>query len=276
MYPDRTHIYKFIKIEFGLGKKDLAAKLFFDSSNLAPSRPYDTARIYDAVFKKESKDAEEKIQNSLKYFLREFEGLLADIWNKNYEDFVTGLLQRANVTPPKDIPVGGISTPLIQSEISADQVRDLFLKITEHYGIMEIINRKPAVFYRKDSDNLYVYIGEVDGLILNSPSIKNNMLLYVSMENFVEELRIQAFTIMANLNNHFDFEDESAFVDMEEDGASIEPNEPETMNGVLKSTPELVSTAANPLRLMETIFKEWGNFRNELNLLYEKIKSKAV
>jgi len=159
-----------------------------------------------------------------------------------------------------------------QHEMSADQMRGLFARAVAHFDVMEIINRRPAILYRDDSASLNVFARRIcDMLVLPYKEKHTDPMLYSAINSFWDKLNIQAVSITTILNRRFDFDDESAFINLEEDEIPVEPERAKRQIELPELTRELISQSADPLDIVERAHAEWGNFRNEMNLLYDEI-----
>jgi len=98
----RGLIYEFMKIHMGIKKEGLEKKAYRGETYFAPSKSYNPEELYKLAFEVGGEEIEIKILGKLKYFFREYEELLKDIWASKYKDFVMELLVRANVTPNKN------------------------------------------------------------------------------------------------------------------------------------------------------------------------------
>ena len=159
-------------------------------------------------------------------------------------------------------------------------MREIFVKVSDHFEVMEIINRKPAILYRADSAKLNLFTRRIESMLVIPFKEKHtDPMLYSGIKTFFEMLRIHVLAIDAYLNSRFDFDEETAF---EDKTAFINLDEEEEVTASKRGaelielpvlTCELISQSADPLSMMELSVKEWGNYRNEMNLLYNEICS---
>ena len=150
-------------------------------------------------------------------------------------------------------------------------MRDKFIETTNKYGIMGIINRKPAVLYRNDSAKLSVFIRYIEKyLITQYEQDYSGTDMYENINIFHEMLHIQSLSIEATLNRRYDYDDESAFIIMEEENP-IEPERASRLCKIPEITTEIVLSSNEPLHLLDIAVKDWGSFRNEMNILYNEI-----
>jgi len=177
------------------------------------------------------------------------------------------------------LPKNVVDSEEVKNKMSPKQIRDTFIKAVDYYKIMEIINRKPAVIYRADSTSLNVFRNQTNTLII-VPFQRNentgiDKATYASIKNFYDRIRILSLSVEASLNNRFDFEDESAFINMEEEAPTekkSKSNCAELPRLSREFIAENISESHDPLGLVELAIKQWGNFRDELNFLYNEIR----
>ena len=181
---------------------------------------------------------------------------------KKYEDFFTGYTNNfgsaaSNIEPVKN------------EKSDAEQVRDFFVAAAQQFKVMESINRKPAILNRTDSANLNIFLREIEHLI----SGRNlDSSLQIPIDNFTRALELKVLSLDATLNNRFGFENDAASCNMEEDDSdSAEGHEWVNRAGLPEWSIELVKAAEDPIYLLKMGISEWGNFRNEMNLLFETI-----
>ena len=223
-----------------------------------------------------------------------FEEIIKDLCGCDYESFVRELLRRAQENPQskgESRTAGKSSAALNFEAITPDnskeevvknkglqeQIQDKFIKLIEEFNIMNIINRKPAVFNRDDSSNLNVFLRKLDVIITNPyKSNSDSFDIYENIKIFKNMLRIETMTIDAGLNNRFSFEDDSALINMEDEGELLESKIPANTFGIPEITQELILESVNPIGVMNIGIREWGNFRNEINLLYKKIYESSL
>lgn len=113
MLPNEDHILDFVMQRWELKKKDIAEKYLKCEKSKLSKKPLreEPKRLYEVLFDIEnsSSAAHEKKENknellgALKIFMEESgcKEALADIWDKDYKDFVMELLKRA-ITKPKE------------------------------------------------------------------------------------------------------------------------------------------------------------------------------
>jgi hypothetical protein len=198
-----------------------------------------------------------------------------------YKEIILELLKRANVQPGNDaVEIATpqqVETPVTSgSGMSAAQMRKIFIDATEHFGIMEIINRQPAILYRSDSTKLEVFAGQIGELfIYTNKHATDDVVIFSNIKKFYEKLITQAMSIDHYMNTRFGWSDDPddvpAFINMEEDVVPLEQQKDSRLAEIPELTSNLVSEAIDPLRLIEIAHKDWGNIRNELNLLYSEI-----
>lgn len=126
--------------------------------------------------------------------------------------------QRIFHLPESEQEVRNSEAPIIaapQRKFTREEIQDLFLKATSACEVMDTINRKPAILNRNDSARLNAFLDRMDFLIPDTAPC--NDLLHSSIRSFIEALRIQVLSLDATLNNRFDFDDDTAFVNMEDD-----------------------------------------------------------
>lgn len=172
--------------------------------------------------------------------------------------------EESNSTVPVTVPQ--------QTELSPEQMRNMFLEAIDQYNIMDIINRKPAILNRHDSVCLNVFLEKMDMLTLNCNPLSSP--LCASIKSFIDNLQLQVLSLDATLNNNFSFADEKAAINMEGDEDLAANTENITRRlGIPELSAELIVDAADSTRLLEIAVKEWGNFRDIMNLLFEEISS---
>lgn len=196
---------------------------------------------------------------------------LGDSWNsEDYRTFVMKLLEltRRDISPP----VTAKKKPVIDSKSGSEQLQELFLKAIHGYKIMDIINREPAILNRYDAADLNNFLRDIETIL---PAYNScDVLLLTSIESFSNALRIQALSLDATLNNRFSFENENASVNMEDsDIDSVSGIEVKNRLELPEWSIELVESAKDPLHLLRVGISEWGNFRSEMNCLFERIRS---
>lgn len=154
----------------------------------------------------------------------------------------------------------------LKNGMSFERVRNIFMEGVRCFKVMDIVNRKPAILNREDSANLNIFIDRMDALIINSDYRSQiNPILHASIKNFTEALQIQTLSLDAALNNRFDFEDESASINMEEPGGCANQTRRPHQLEIPELSLTIISDANDPLHLLEIAVKEWGNFRNNMN-----------
>lgn len=210
-----------------------------------------------------------------------------DLKTEDIEDFYWSLLnqfQRIFRLPESEQKVDGSATPVVvtpQKKLSSEQVRDRFLEAVQHFKIMEIINRRPPIFNRMDSATLNVFLRKIDVLISKYDNHNDSLSLYTSISTFTESLQIQALSIEATLNWTFDFDDENASINMEDDGKSTKNKKysKKKITRKLKKVKipelsvELIANAEDPCSLIRIKVEKWANFRDEMNLPFHDISS---
>ena len=245
-----------------------------------------------AYFKKRTKlpGAWEKIQ---KAFSSEFttdietEDICVDLATEDSEVFYWSLLnqfQRIFHLPESEREIKNSETPLItapQRKLSSEEIRDLFLKATCACEVMDTINRKPAILSRDDSARLNAFLDRMDFLIPNTASC--NDLLLSAIRSFIEALRIQVLSLDATLNSRFGFDDDTAFVNMEDDkdwnknrekGCRKKGRREKVRSTKLPDLSlDLILESANPVNLAKLAVSEWGNFQDKMNQLFSEISS---
>lgn len=181
---------------------------------------------------------------------------------KNYEVFFAEYINSFGSTTSNIEPVANAKS-------DAEQVRDFFIAAAQQFKVMESINRKPAVLNRADSANLNVFLREIDHLI----SGRNlDSSLQMPIVSFIRALEIQVLSLDATLNNRFGFDNNSASFNMEVDDSDPAERRRWVSRAELPEwSIELVQTSEDPIGLLRSGISEWGNFRNEMNLLFETI-----
>lgn len=202
-------------------------------------------------------------------------GICVDLTTADPEVFYWSLLnqfQRIFHLPESEREANDLASPVSappQKQITSEQVQKLFLEEVQQYKVMDIINRKPAIFNRYDTADLSVFLDRIDILLPhNNPY---DASLNASIRSFVEDLRLKVITIDANLNRRFPSDDETASINMEnhEEDCGNYPNP----CGIPEFTPELFNSACDPVALLGIVVREWGNFRDKMNRLFEDISS---
>jgi len=124
--------------------------------------------------------------------------------------------------------------------------------------------------YRSDSTKINVFLRRIDAVLL-IPYRRNcaDTKIYPSIKAFHDALRVQALSIEAGLNRRFDFDDKSAWIDMENFASrKTKTNVPE-LPGL---TRRVVKKSPDPVGLLGIAIEEWGNLRDEMNFLYGEIR----
>ncbi len=217
----------------------------------------------------------------------ETEDLCVDLTTDDSEVFYWSLLnqfQRIFHLPESEREVKSSETPLIaapQRKLSSEEIRDLFLKATCACEVMDTINRKPAILSRDDSARLNAFLDRMDFLIPNTAPCTD--LLLSAIRSFIEALRIQVLSLDATLNSRFGFDDDTAFVNMEDDkdwNKSKEKGCRKTGRREKVRSPklpdlslDLILESANPVNMAKLAVSEWGNFRDKMNQLFSEISS---
>lgn len=159
-----------------------------------------------------------------------------------------------------------------QTELSPEQMRDMFLEAINQYKIMDIINREPAILNRHDAVCLNVFLEKMDMLTLNCNPLSSS--LCASIKSFIDDLQLQVLSLDATLNNNFSFADENAAINMEGDEDLVTNTENVIRRlGIPELSAELIVDAADPVGLLKIAVEDWGNFRNKMNLLFKEISS---
>jgi len=267
------NLFKFLKREYKSTKKNIAKKVFYaHDSKLRPGailNDYDLDCLYNGVFNLKNKNSflygkkESELVKSLK---KEFKDDLEDIWDKEYDDLIKIVLASANVRPPTEDSSSNECKGASHKETPSNQMRDSFIEIVERYGIMDLVNRKPAVFNRADSTKFSIFIDRID-LILNDPT----NLVYTSIQQFQKKLHMQYLSLEATMNNRFGFDCESASVNMEDEDDFPESKKVLSRYKIPNLSMEIIADSDDRFNIVKLAVKEWGNFRNEMNFLYEEI-----
>lgn len=204
------------------------------------------------------------------------------IKDSDYEPFVMGLLRIVKGNePPKNKeklenrkgntkPIGTEADIMVVSQLETppEQMRDRFIAITNDYKIMEILERKQPIFNRDDSARFSVSSREIGALISKNKK-HNEQTLYTKIKQFRDALRFYALTIEANLNAAPNSDDESAFINLEDE---IDDKEELAVRlGIPRLSNELISSADDIFEMMELAIRKWSTFRCEMNILYEEI-----
>ena len=181
----------------------------------------------------------------------------------------------------------------LQDGLSPKQMREWFLDAADRYRIMEIINKKPAIYGWIHSAYLNLFLKEMDPLILNCA--RRNDALCASIISFINSLYRKAEILERNLSKRFDFEDETASFNMENDNevtadseADLNSLELPKLSDVIKAAVADIIVGGNDnddddndddnivdddyiLNLLKLDKKPWGAFRREMCTLYDKI-----
>jgi len=200
---------------------------------------------------------------------------LDDCWDEqDYQTFVLRMLGRAR--HDKHLSPAELNTERVTNSNTAkpqsEQLHEQFLMAVRKYRIMDIINRKPAIFNLDDSADLNNFLIVIDTLL---PAYNScDTLLRTYIEGFSNSLQIQALTLEATLNNRSRFDGENAAVNMEDsDIDSVKATEIRNRLEIPEFSLELVESAKDRLHLLRAGLSEWMNFRNEMNGLFERICS---
>lgn len=162
-----------------------------------------------------------------------------------------------------------------------EEIRDFFLKATSACEVMDTINRKPAILNRDDSAKLNAFLDRMDFLIPYTAPC--NDLLLSTIRSFIEALRIQVLSLDATLNSRFGFDNDAAFVNMEDDKDWNKNREKgrrkkgRREKGRSPKLPELsldlILESADPVNMAKLAVLEWGNFQGKMNQLFSEISS---
>ncbi len=204
---------------------------------------------------------------------KDVQDALADCWNENdYQIFVLRMLGRARRNQQSRLTTLNAEpiTELNDIKTQSEQLQELFLRTIQGYKIMDIINRKPAVFNLNDSVCLNNFLRDIGTLL---PAYNScDVLLRTSIESFSNSLQIQALTLEATLNSRFRFDGENATVNMEDsDMDSVKAAEIKNRLELPEFSLELVESVQDRLHLLKIGLSEWRNFRNEMNGLFDRI-----
>lgn len=181
-------------------------------------------------------------------------------------------------------------------KLSPGQMREWFLDAADRYRIMEIINKKPAIYGWTHSAYLNLFLKEMDPLILNCAQSDDKMC--ASIKSFINSLYRKAEILERNLSKRFDFEDETASFNMENDNEVTADSEADLnslglpkLSDVIKAAVADIIVGGNDndddddddndddiivdddyiLNLLKLDMKPWGAFRREMCTLYDKI-----
>jgi len=176
-----------------------------------------------------------------------------------------------NLTWPEWSEESNSGMPKPNNEMPSKQMREIFIDNIKKYTIMEIINKKPVIFDRNDSTAVDIFINKIRDLILSNKQSNTNATIYPSIKNFTTELHIKFLSIEATMNRRFDFDNESASINMENDDDSIQVDRRSYNPAIPELSLELIKEAADPLGMLDIAVKEWGDFRNKMNFLYNEI-----
>lgn len=272
---------------FSLSQKQLANFLSISEGSLSKIKsgkrkfPFGAEAVFHNVFdpsneKSPAKDTPKGLLTTLKMVIerpkyQEIRSIMDDCWNTaDYRTFVETLIRRTQYDPGSHVQ----KSDTAHSKLRSEQLRELFLIAVREYKVMDIINRKPAIMTYDDSTNLNNFLRNIDTILPAHTSCDN--LLRASIESFRNAVQIQALTLQATLNNKFPPKGENASVNMEDDDRdSVKGNKIKNRLGLPEWSLELVESAEpkNRLDLIRLGISEWGNFRNEMNCLFERILS---
>lgn len=273
---------------FGINQQELASLLGVGKSTLSrlkngKQRPLITPEVvFYNVFDPDNKNSPakdtpnnllENLKDTIEYpQYQEIRKVMDDLWDKtDYKKFVEMLIQRTSYGPKFQVKTANMPNPN-NTKTRSEQLQELFLRTIQAYKIMDIINRKPAVFNLNDSVCLNNFLRDTGTLL---PAYNScDALLRTSIESFSNSLQIQALTIEATLNNRFRFDGENATVNMED--SDIDPVKTAEIKNRLELPEfslELVESVQDRLHLLKIGLSEWGNFRNEMNGLFDRIRT---
>lgn len=172
-------------------------------------------------------------------------------------------------SPPADICE--TESPNEPTNAKEKQMQESFLTSVREYKVMEIINRKPAILNRYDSESFNVFCDQIRPLVPGGSSLNS---LESLIEIFADCLLRRVLSLDARLNNQFGYDDENASVNMEKsDTGSDEHIRKLKGLGVPELTDELLAETEDSLGLIKLISdNEWGKFRIHMNFLYDKIR----
>ena len=275
---------------FNLKQKDLANLLHIHPGTVSKiknggySPTFTPEEIFHNIFDPDNKNSPAKdtikgLLNTLKLIIeqpqyREIREVMDDCWSTaDYRTFVETLIRRTRCFPRSRAPKTDISQ-LSNSKTQSEQLQNLFLMAVRGYKVMDIINRKPAIMTQDDSADLNNFLRDINRIL---PAYNScDSLLRASIESFRNALQIQALTLEATLNNKIYSEGENVSINMEDDDMdSVKGNKIKNCLGLPEWSLELVESAEpeNRLDLIRLGISEWGNFRNEMNRLFERILS---
>jgi len=225
--------------------------------------------------------------------------------NLGYKKIICEVLMRTNMhvpiekTQPKSVdstPDGATAEDLPERETSHNhsikQIREDFIRIVEHYEIMEIINRESAILYRMDATKLDICSEKIFPVPVLNNLKHDDAILYTSIKSFSEKLYLQTTGIVACLNRNFDSSDKTASINMKEpaDISKMKLRKKTKPHRIKKPdsnrrrinrnyiaipniSNELIDNAYDPLPLMKMAVEEWSDFCRVMNILYEEIRS---
>jgi len=183
---------------------------------------------------------------------------------KKYEDFFAEYVNGLNIA-------ASTVEPVVRAESDEEHIRDFFIAAAQQFKIMDSINRKPAILNRVDSTNLNIFLQEINSLLVGRNCDSS---LQAPIISFIGALQIQVLSLDATLNNRFGFDNDDASVNMEDDDEEFVKNGGQVNRMDLPEwSLELVQEASDPVHLLRTGISEWGNFRNEMNRLFEVIRT---
>ena len=188
----------------------------------------------------------------------------------------------------------------IKRVITLGQMKDVFIEIIDHYNSMNIINRNPPVLYRNDSIALNISQQNIEKHIIR-PCKQNHgdTILYRDIETFFDSLLFRTLSIEATFNRYFEYEDETASINMDTHQRHTKFKEKEKQKEISQlSIKDVIAASTNKydeydecdendddeadieidikdviygLSVIESLQEEWGNFRKKMNILYDKI-----
>lgn len=144
-----------------------------------------------------------------------------DITTDNCDAFLWSLLNQFQrifgliETPYSENNSAVLNTIALQTELSLENLRDVFIGYCKHYRIMGIINRKPPELTRNDATAMSNFADSIDSVIGKCKQTTD--ILYVSINNFKNEIQNIELILCANLNSRFNPQDPSATYNMAED-----------------------------------------------------------
>jgi len=286
-------IIEIAKRMFDINQTEIAKLLNCDKSAITRLKKegaqptFANEQMFSCVFDPSSPNSPASKLNSNEYYLNllkeiieagtdfiELRETLADCWDeKDYKIFVLRMLDRARnnrLSRSATLNTKSMTKPN-NTKTQAEQLQALFLMAIHEYKVMDIINRKPAILNRLDSADLNNFLRDIDTILPAYNSCGG--LLRASIESFSNALLIQVLSLDATLNNRFSFEDENASVNMEDTDTDLaETDEVKNRLELPEFSLELIESAEDQFRLLRTGISEWGNFRDDMNRLFERIR----